>query len=73
MSSNDLLIGRVSKDLVVKIADFGLARDIYTNDYYRTSDKHKAVPVKWMAIESLDKGIYSSKSDVVSTLRATII
>lgn len=25
----------VAKDLVIKIADFGLARDVHINDYYR--------------------------------------
>ena len=25
----------VSKDFIIKIADFGLARDVHANDYYR--------------------------------------
>ena len=49
----------------VKIADFGLSRDMYQNDYYRTGDEQKPLPVKWMALESLDDGIYSISSDVV--------
>jgi proto-oncogene tyrosine-protein kinase ROS len=29
----------------VKIGDFGLARDIYKNDYYRYSSQYTAYPV----------------------------
>ena len=50
----------------MKIADFGLTRDIYDKDYYRMSDRTKPVPAKWMALESLVEGHYSTKSDVVS-------
>ena len=54
----------------VKVADFGLSRDIYERDYY-SSDDHKAkLPVKWMALESLEKGIYNIKTDVVCSIMA---
>jgi len=52
----------------VKIADFGLARDIYTEDYYRVVDKYRPLPVKWMALEALKHSKFTSKSDVVRTL-----
>ena len=48
----------------VKIADFGLSRDIYSNHYYRMGSKSK-VPVKWMAHESLTDNVYTVQSDVV--------
>ena len=51
---------------MVKIADFGLSRDIYKSDYYRLEDKHRPLPVKWMALESLLAGVFSTKTDVVS-------
>ncbi|KAK8773288.1 hypothetical protein V5799_012180 [Amblyomma americanum] len=54
----------LSEDFVVRVADFGLSRDIYEKDYYSSDNKTK-LPVKWMAPESLEKGIYSYKSDVV--------
>ena len=57
---------RINKSLIVKIADFGLSRDIYKSDYYRVEDKKRPLPVKWMAIESLTEGVFSTKSDVVS-------
>ena len=51
--------------MVVKVADFGLSRDIYNREYYASSDNRTKLPVKWMAIESLTKAVYTSKSDVV--------
>lgn len=50
------------------MADFGLARDIYEKEYYSSANKKAKLPVKWMAIESLEKGTYSPKSDVVSVV-----
>jgi len=50
----------------VKVADFGLSRDIYERDYYSSDNRKTKLPVKWMALESLEKGIYNSKTDVVS-------
>ena len=50
----------------VKVADFGLSRDIYERDYYSSDDRKAKLPVKWMALESLEKGIYNTKTDVVS-------
>nr|AVT56263.1 sevenless [Boisea trivittata] len=48
---------------VVKIGDFGLARDIYKNDYYR-KEGEGLLPVRWMAPESLVDGVFTSQSDV---------
>ena len=50
----------------VKIADFGLSRDIYTKDYYHIEDTKRPLPVKWMAIEALTDATFTTKSDVVS-------
>nr|ALV82505.1 sev [Leptinotarsa decemlineata] len=51
---------------IVKIGDFGLARDIYKNDYYRKfiSEGEGLLPVRWMAPESLVDGVFTSQSDV---------
>ena len=57
-------IRRVDEFLSIKIADFGLARDIYSTEYYRV-DKHKTLPVKWMSLESLLDGYFNEKTDVV--------
>ncbi|KGL75334.1 Vascular endothelial growth factor receptor 1, partial [Tinamus guttatus] len=55
----------LSENNVVKICDFGLARDIYKNpDYVRKGDAR--LPLKWMAPESIFDKIYNTKSDVWS-------
>lgn len=52
----------------VKVADFGLTRDIYMIDYYKQARLGR-VPVKWMAPESLFDRVYNHKTDVVSAKR----
>ncbi|XP_051176629.1 fibroblast growth factor receptor homolog 1-like isoform X2 [Leptopilina boulardi] len=55
----------VSEEYVLKIADFGLARDIHCHDYYRKTTDGR-LPVKWMAPEALFHRIYTTQSDVWS-------
>lgn len=53
--------------LIVKISDFGLARDIKnnSNDLYEIETK-KHLPLRWMAPESIFEGYFTTKSDVWS-------
>ena len=53
----------MSEDLEIKISDFGLAKEIGHDDSYIMAKKMK-LPIKWMAVESLN-GVFSEKSDVV--------
>ncbi|XP_057373175.1 vascular endothelial growth factor receptor 1-like [Daphnia carinata] len=55
----------LADDNVVKIADFGLSRQVYKNCNYQKQGQ-EALPVKWMAIESLIDRVFSSQSDVWS-------
>ncbi|XP_038066663.1 angiopoietin-1 receptor-like [Patiria miniata] len=52
----------LSEDLTAKVSDFGLSRgeDIYVQ---KSSTR---IPVRWLAIESLTRRVYKSKSDVWS-------
>ena len=59
------MVDRIDENMLVKVADFGLSRDIYNREYYASSDNRTKLPVKWMAIESLTRSMYTSKSDVV--------
>lgn len=50
----------------MKVADFGLARDVYDKEYYSVHNKSGVkLPVKWMALESLQTHKFTTKSDVV--------
>lgn len=53
----------VGEDLVVKIADFGLSRNIYAADYYKASE-NDAIPIRWMPPESIFYNRYTTESDV---------
>lgn len=55
----------VAEDLTVKIGDFGMARDVYDNDYYRKNDCG-LIPVRWMSPESLKDGVFTTYSDIWS-------
>ncbi|KAM7170662.1 LOW QUALITY PROTEIN: fibroblast growth factor receptor 3-like [Macrochelys suwanniensis] len=55
----------VTEDNVMKIADFGLARDVHHTYYYRQTT-HSLLPVKWMAPEALFDWVYTYQSDVWS-------
>uniref|UniRef100_A0A1A9VWK8 Tyrosine-protein kinase receptor n=1 Tax=Glossina austeni TaxID=7395 RepID=A0A1A9VWK8_GLOAU len=60
---NCLLTSREESRRVVKIGDFGLARDLYKSDYYR-KEGEGLLPVRWMAPESLVDGIFTIQTDV---------
>ncbi len=49
----------------IKVADFGLAEDIYTTGYFRENDGGVKLPFKWMAPESLTDCVFTEKTDVV--------
>lgn len=53
----------VCDDLTVKIADFGLSRDIYKDNIYKIVDRSK-LPIKWYALESITYSFYTTQSDV---------
>ncbi|XP_060814600.1 tyrosine-protein kinase transmembrane receptor Ror-like isoform X3 [Bombus pascuorum] len=55
----------VGSDLVVKIADFGMSRDVYTCDYYKIGGS-RLLPVRWMSPESVMYGRFTLESDVWS-------
>ena len=58
---------RLDENMMVKVADFGLTRDVYVTDYYRIGN-NTPLPVKWLAPEALIDKVFTTQSDVVSTI-----
>nr|1R0P_A Chain A, Hepatocyte growth factor receptor [Homo sapiens]1R1W_A Chain A, HEPATOCYTE GROWTH FACTOR RECEPTOR [Homo sapiens]5HNI_X Chain X, Hepatocyte growth factor receptor [Homo sapiens]5HNI_Y Chain Y, Hepatocyte growth factor receptor [Homo sapiens]5HO6_A Chain A, Hepatocyte growth factor receptor [Homo sapiens] len=57
----------LDEKFTVKVADFGLARDMYDKEFDSVHNKTGAkLPVKWMALESLQTQKFTTKSDVWS-------
>ncbi|XP_019856981.1 PREDICTED: fibroblast growth factor receptor-like [Amphimedon queenslandica] len=51
----------------VKVADFGLSKDVSGNIYFRQQmSSGVKLPIKWMAIESIEDGIFTEKTDIWS-------
>ena len=63
LSARNILVG---KNMQMKIADFGMARDVAQSDNEYQMESDDIVPVRWMALESLQLGTYTSSSDVWS-------
>ncbi|XP_028412687.1 hemicentin-1-like isoform X1 [Dendronephthya gigantea] len=62
LAARNILVG---DDKTCKIADFGLARDIYAENYYRKTNGGR-LPLRWMAYESIFNGITTNQSDAWS-------
>ena len=63
-----LNVCRLDQNYVIKVADFGLSENTYAKSYFRQeATAGVKLPIKWMAYESLTDGIFSEKTDVVSS------
>ncbi|XP_018396574.1 PREDICTED: ALK tyrosine kinase receptor [Cyphomyrmex costatus] len=63
IAARNCLLTTKAPGRTVKIADFGMARDIYRSDYYKKGGK-AMLPIKWMPPESFLDGIFTTKTDV---------
>uniref|UniRef100_A0A8D3EB30 Discoidin domain-containing receptor 2 n=1 Tax=Scophthalmus maximus TaxID=52904 RepID=A0A8D3EB30_SCOMX len=53
----------VGKKFTIKIADFGMSRNLYSGDYYRIQGR-AVLPIRWMSWESILLGKFTTASDV---------
>ncbi|XP_058495036.1 discoidin domain-containing receptor 2 isoform X1 [Solea solea] len=53
----------VGKKYTIKIADFGMSRNLYSGDYYRIQGR-AVLPIRWMSWESILLGKFTTASDV---------
>ncbi|XP_028390746.1 fibroblast growth factor receptor 3-like [Dendronephthya gigantea] len=54
----------ISANYEAKVSDFGLARPITGVEQMYIKSNRNLLPVKWMAVESLTRGIFRTSSDV---------
>ena len=64
LAARNCLVSSLDSDKrKIKIGDFGLARDIYKNDYYK-KEGEGLMPVRWMSPESLSDGVFTNQSGI---------
>ena len=54
IAARNCLVGGEDNELVVKVADFGMAKDVYQTDYYKK--RGGILPIRWMAPEAITDG-----------------
>ena len=52
-----------TSNILVKIGDFGLAREIYVCDYYQQGG-NRLLPIRWMSPEAIFDGLFTTQSDI---------
>ncbi|XP_022108577.1 fibroblast growth factor receptor-like isoform X4 [Acanthaster planci] len=62
LAARNVLVG---ENMVCKVSDFGLARDIKNKRMYQRQSEGR-LPIRWMALESVVDDIYTTESDVWS-------
>ncbi|KAK6755397.1 hypothetical protein RB195_014020 [Necator americanus] len=65
LAARNCLLTEKGPNRRAKIGDFGMARDIYENNYYRKGGRAK-LPVRWMPPEAFLDGLFTTQTDVWS-------
>ena len=60
------ICARIDGGGFIKVADFGLSESMYEKRYFRQAREDDIkLPIKWMALESVENAIFTEKTDVV--------
>jgi len=59
------LLFSVDEQYIVKIADFGMSKDVYSQDQFTIDNTDQPLPLRWMALETLTSGVYTAETEVV--------
>ena len=60
------IYARIDGEGFIKVADFGLSESMYEKHYFRqVRNDDVKLPIKWMALESMENAIFTEKTDVV--------
>jgi len=54
----------VDSDMILKLSDFGLSRDMKDSDPYYMQGVEDRLPVRWIAVESITDREFTVMSDV---------
>ncbi|XP_071801903.1 discoidin domain-containing receptor 2-like isoform X2 [Asterias amurensis] len=60
LATRNCLVGRA---FTIRIADFGMSRNLYSGNYYRIEGR-AVLPIRWMAWESILMGKFTNKTDM---------
>jgi len=63
-----VLYDRVDSCLSVRLSDGALSSDVFPRDYGAIFNDTVPLPVKWMAVESLEDSRYTTYSDMVMAI-----
>uniref|UniRef100_A0A182WTV8 Protein kinase domain-containing protein n=1 Tax=Anopheles quadriannulatus TaxID=34691 RepID=A0A182WTV8_ANOQN len=58
-------MGPLDVELNVRVCDNALSRDVFPSDYHCLGDNENR-PIKWMALETLEKKFFTASSDIWS-------
>ena len=58
---------------IIKVSDFGLAEDIYSQNYFLQVQGGTKLPLKWMTVESIPQGKFTEKSEVISFVTDNVL
>lgn len=63
-------VNRLDRDYTVKVTDGALAQHLYPECYYTLFGATR--PVRWAAVETLQEGLCTSRSNIVSSFYVSI-